>query len=356
MSQEKAAEIIDLNASRAAAEAGGKETAGEFLAAARRAAGLDLAAVSDAIKVKTGHLEAIEASDAARLPATPYAVGFVKVYAGFLGLDADAVAAQFKTDIGADAAPPAERVRREAAAQPADFGGARLASLFGVVAVVAFMIWAAFQIAGGERQPRAADDGPARPDVVLKDETVLTPQPRPTADRAAGPPVVAVTEGGTAAATRGSAGDAGEAPAEAVIETAAGGDHPSAGDENAAEAAPAPGVEALDADAQAAPPPTIAPREEPPAPVVVEARLTRSIAPRYPDVCDAGAADLERVTVIFDITAEGRAANARVVASTNVCFNESALSALRRWRFDPRTVDGAPRPDLGKQATLNFRK
>ena len=69
--------------------------------AARCAAGLDIASVSEEIKVKPQHLEAIEANAPSRLPPVPYAVGFVKVYAQFLGLDSEAVVSQFKKDIGA---------------------------------------------------------------------------------------------------------------------------------------------------------------------------------------------------------------------------------------------------------------
>lgn len=387
MSQEKAAEIIDLKASRAAPEAGG-ETAGEFLANARRAAGLDLAAVSAATKVKISHLEAIEASEAAALPATPYAIGFVKVYARFLGLDADALARQFKADIGADTAPPAEQLRREAEAASAEIGGgAKLASIFGVVAIIVFMIWAAVQIAGGgERETRAARDAGGAPGVILKEDAAPALQPKPSEGSARNLPTVAVTEGevapsdveaiappaseDTASARPESERASGET--EAFAETAA--DTPPENEipaEAAEAAAPAEALreaavtperdEALrpatrPAEREEQPAPRAARREEPPAPVVVEARLIRSIAPRYPNNCARNAGEMEKVTVIFDITAEGRTANARVVNSTNACFNESALSALGRWRFDPKMVDGAPRPDLGKQATLNFQQ
>ena len=339
MSQEKVAEIIDLNASRAAAEAGGKETAGEFLAGARRAAGLDLAAVSDAIKVKIDHLEAIEASNAAALPATPYAVGFVKVYAGFLGLDGEALARQFKADIGADNAALSEQPRRDSAHSAVDVGGgAKLASIFGVFAILIFMIWVVVQIAGeGDRQANQDGAVNAGPDVILKSDAAPTPQPRPATAQPGDQPVVAVSEGGTLVSE-----DPSAAPATDSEETAAA----AAAQEAVADvAAPAQTGDVVDTNAAAMA-----------APVIVDPRLTRSVAPRYPAACDRGAADLERVTVIFDITAEGRTANARVLRSTNACFNESALAALQRWRFNPKTVNGAPRPDIGKQATLNFQR
>lgn len=376
MSQEKTAEVIDLKASRTAAEAG-RETAGEFLANARQAAGLDLAAVSAATKIKIGHLEAIETSTAAALPATPYAVGFVKVYARFLGLDAAALAAQFKTDIGADAAPLAEQLRRDADVRSgAPDSGAKLASVFGVIAIVVFMIWAAVQIAGGgERESRSSETAGNAPGVTLKEDAAPPPQPKPSG-QAGNRPAVAVTQGDIAPAAPAeilrpiTQSETPPAPEEAIAATDVpadtAGDNPPAESDREARDAAAPAEPAADAARGSSAPSAAAPpieqdertarRAEPPAPVVVEARLTRSIAPRYPTACAGAAAALEKVTVIFDITAEGRTANARVVNSTNGCFNESALDALGRWRFDPRTVDGAPRPDVGKHATLNFRQ
>jgi len=93
-----------------------------------------------------------------------------------------------------------------------------------------------------------------------------------------------------------------------------------------------------------------------PEPVIVEAMLLRSIAPQYPNRCARNAAELERVTVLFDVTVQGRPANLRVADTSNSCFDSAAISTLRRWRFDPKTVDGAARADLGKRATLNFRR
>lgn len=377
MSQEKVAEIIDLSASRKALEAD-KETAGDFLRAARSAAGLDIAGVSEEIKVKPAHLEAIEANEASRLPAIPYAVGFVKVYAQFLGLDADAVVRQFKRDIGAGegAIGPALNEAEAREGRPDFSEGARLGSIFGVIAIVVFMIWAAIQVAGtAERTAVRSESAPER-GVVVVDETAAAPQPRVALRDADTSPAVVVTEGAlpmtpaardtprtdnaTSAAALETAEDvqtsraapaAAPAPASAILEDPA-------PDESAlsdVETTPAPAQ--TDAPPRPAPESAPARREAPPpAPVVVAARLKRSIAPRYPNACDRGAEALEKVDVIFDITAEGRPANARVVSSSNDCFNEAALDALKRWRFDPRTLDGAARPDLAKRATLNFRR
>jgi protein TonB len=97
-------------------------------------------------------------------------------------------------------------------------------------------------------------------------------------------------------------------------------------------------------------------RETAPEPVIVEAELFSSAAPLYPERCARSAQDLERVTLIFDINTSGRVANPRVASSTNGCFEAEALRTIARWRFAPRTVNGAPAVAARKSATLNFRK
>ena len=100
------------------------------------------------------------------------------------------------------------------------------------------------------------------------------------------------------------------------------------------------------------------PRRAQPArtPQIIEAELTRSAAPDYPDRCARGARDIESVTILFDVSASGRAVNARVESASNGCFEGEALRTLGRWRFSPRTVDGEAVAEAGKRATLNFRK
>jgi TonB family protein len=403
MSQEKVAEIIDLNASRGTAEAGSEESAGDFLANARRAAGLELAAISEEIKIKPDHLAAIEAGDAARLPPIPYAVGFVKVYARFLGLDADALARQFKKDIGAGEIAPAANAARERIAQtPQIQPTTQIASLFGVLAIVFFMIWVGFQVAGNADRPEDEENAAVAGGVVLREASAPPPQPRNVGRDAAAPGPVVIREaapliapetqnapapGGLAAADVPAADPVDEpiapAPDEALPAGATSGsadpgdetiapapeDASGAVDETVAipaEPSAPPGADQAARTEDAAPPAAAPPAREgaqtmtrleaQPTPRIVEARLIRSVAPEYPVRCDRSAADLEKVSVLFDITATGRTANARVVSSTNACFDASALAALGRWRFDPKTVDGAARPDLGKRATLNFRR
>lgn len=72
---------------------------GAELRAARMREGLELAAVSDGLRIRYQHLEAIENSDFDALPGPAYAVGFVRSYANHLGLDGDEFVRRFKEEV-----------------------------------------------------------------------------------------------------------------------------------------------------------------------------------------------------------------------------------------------------------------
>jgi cytoskeleton protein RodZ len=75
------------------------ETVGQDLRAARLRRGDDLATVSKALKIRKDHLEAIEEDRIDALPGRTYAVGFVRSYADFLGLDTAQCVERFKAEI-----------------------------------------------------------------------------------------------------------------------------------------------------------------------------------------------------------------------------------------------------------------
>ncbi|MDZ7669217.1 MAG: energy transducer TonB [Gammaproteobacteria bacterium] len=61
------------------------------------------------------------------------------------------------------------------------------------------------------------------------------------------------------------------------------------------------------------------------------------------------------VVVRYDVNAEGRVHNARVVAAEPPeVFNESALQAVSRWRFRPPERDGEAQPVSGLESRLEF--
>lgn len=217
------------------------------------------------------------------MPSRPFAIGFVKVYAEALGLEAAPIVSRFKEDAGFSASLQAEETLPEPQASPAAGVAERSdMSLAAVVGVLIFILWCAFQIT----QPRAVKT-PYRLDGL------------PTA--IAADPAVSVLDG-------------------AAVEL------------------PATGIDSAEI------------------PVMIEAKLINNVVPVYPVRCEAGAAPQETVEVGFTVTAEGGIASERVINSSNSCFDRPSLNAVRRWRFEPRTVDGVARPAFEQRVTFPFKR
>jgi cytoskeleton protein RodZ len=75
------------------------ETVGQDLRAARLRRGDDLATVSRSLKIRKDHLEAVEEDNFSGLPGKTYAIGFVRTYAGYLGLDSAKTVERYKLEI-----------------------------------------------------------------------------------------------------------------------------------------------------------------------------------------------------------------------------------------------------------------
>src|SRR5215469_1426487 len=75
------------------------ETVGQDLRAARQRRGDDLASVSRTLRIRKDHLEALEEDRFESLPGRTYAVGFVRTYADYLGLDSVQYVERFKAEI-----------------------------------------------------------------------------------------------------------------------------------------------------------------------------------------------------------------------------------------------------------------
>jgi TonB family protein len=88
--------------------------------------------------------------------------------------------------------------------------------------------------------------------------------------------------------------------------------------------------------------------------VTAEAQLTRRVAPDYPATAlrkgIQGYVDLR-----FTITPQGTVTNVAVVgADPTEVFDHAAAEAVRRWRYDPRTLDGRP-VESQSQVRLQFK-
>lgn len=106
----------------------------------------------------------------------------------------------------------------------------------------------------------------------------------------------------------------------------------------------------------AAPPASFAPKAPAALPVVVEARVVERVEPVYPPDCEASADPVETVDLAFTVTPSGGVVSERVITSSNPCFERAGLNAVKRWRFAPRTIDGAPRPAFEQQASFRFER
>lgn len=89
---------------------------GERLRLSRTDAGLTLDSASARTRIKRDYLEALETMDPRGLPSRAYAVGYLRTYAAFLGLDVAICVDQFKAEVDCEAGraePTAPQERRE---------------------------------------------------------------------------------------------------------------------------------------------------------------------------------------------------------------------------------------------------
>jgi len=77
-----------------------QKTVGARLRSARRRQKITLEEAEEKTKVRLKYLKAIEEDNWQEFPSQIYLLGFVRRYAGFLGLDQDALAKEFKHEIG----------------------------------------------------------------------------------------------------------------------------------------------------------------------------------------------------------------------------------------------------------------
>lgn len=82
----------------------GYDGVGMSLAAARQRLGLSREEVADRLRIRSAFLEAIERGRFEQLPGRTYALGFLRAYGEFLGLDPDAVVEAYRRE-GAEGAP-----------------------------------------------------------------------------------------------------------------------------------------------------------------------------------------------------------------------------------------------------------
>lgn len=144
------------------------ETVGQDLRAARLRRGDDLATASKALKIRKDHLEALEEDRFDSLPGRTYAIGFVRSYADYLGLDPVEAVERFKREIaGRDEGPRATAFHENDDERRLPHGWVVIA-----VVVLALVIYGAYRLA------RSADSLLSEP--VAPVPARMVPPERPT--------------------------------------------------------------------------------------------------------------------------------------------------------------------------------
>jgi cytoskeleton protein RodZ len=115
----------------------GARRTGEMLSAARIAAGMELVDVARETRVPIRHLRALEADKHDDLPALPYAIGFVKSYARAIGLDAETMANQFRSETSKSAHVPTPISLEPLDERRLPSRGLWMGSLLAIVAIIA---------------------------------------------------------------------------------------------------------------------------------------------------------------------------------------------------------------------------
>ena len=165
----------------------GVKRTGATLAAARTAAGLELADVARETRVPLRHLRALEADKHEDLPALPYAIGFVKSYARAVGLDPEAIAGHFRNETSKSPHVPTPMTLEQ-------LDERRLPSRTLVIASVGVVV---LVIAGLSAWGAGAFD-PARPEQTPAIETTLDTAPAPVGNDTAAAPTATVAGSGVA--------------------------------------------------------------------------------------------------------------------------------------------------------------
>ncbi len=177
------------------------ETVGQDLRAARQRRGDDLATVSRSLKIRKDHLDAVEEGRLEKLPGRTYAIGFVRSYAGYLGLDAVEMVERYKHEISGrndDHAPTIAAMPDEQRRLP---HGWRIVA--GVVLLaVGYGVWHLLSAGSAPQSvPPAPSLTPSKvatvspkpaPPPAVPDQTA-TPSPAANATPAAPPPPAAAT-------------------------------------------------------------------------------------------------------------------------------------------------------------------
>jgi cytoskeleton protein RodZ len=149
---------------------------GALLRATRQRLGQDMAHVSQALRIRQLYLQAIEEGRYGDLPGPTYAVGFVRTYADYLGLDSEEVVRRFRQEVSSLARPAELIFPTPVAEGRAPSGGLLMLAL--AVGAVIYGGWYAYN-AMNRSAVEAVPEVPDRLAKVAEPPKAEAPKPEP---------------------------------------------------------------------------------------------------------------------------------------------------------------------------------
>jgi cytoskeleton protein RodZ len=131
------------------------DSAGAMLRRQREALRLDIADVAVALRIKPAYLAALEAGRLEALPGPVYAIGFMRAYADYLGLDSGEMLRLFKQQSSLLAAKPDLAFPIQLGESSISGGGMLLVAL--ILAICAYGAWFYVSTGEGPRPQRVAE-------------------------------------------------------------------------------------------------------------------------------------------------------------------------------------------------------
>ena len=130
-------------------------SAGDELRQRREALGLDLGEVAATLRIKPAYLAALEAGRPDELPGAVYAIGFLRAYADYLGLDCGEMLRRFKQQSSLLSAKPDLAFPIPLGERNMPGGGVLLVAL--ILAICAYGGWFYVSTGEGPRRERVAE-------------------------------------------------------------------------------------------------------------------------------------------------------------------------------------------------------
>jgi cytoskeleton protein RodZ len=162
-------------------------TIGELLRETREQYGASIEQIGAALRIRPVFLQAIEDNNYDRLPGPVYAVGFVRTYADYLGLDGASIAQRFKSEAAGLETKPDLSFPMPVPERSMPGGALLLVAL--IVAACAYAVWY-YRAAGDRVRTAGVAEVPA--------QLIPLPPPAPASEQS---PEAVPPEGGSSAAS-----------------------------------------------------------------------------------------------------------------------------------------------------------